>query len=54
MKIGNFFDATFLISGMWVMSADAILNAGTLRVYNRSTLSSSKGVEKHVMFFLDE
>ena len=42
-----------LINGMCVISAEAILNTGTSSEYNKSTLFSSKGVEKHVIdFFL--
>jgi hypothetical protein len=51
IKIGSFFDATCLISGRCVMSAEAILNAGTPNEYNKSTLFSSNGVEKQVIDF---
>ena len=48
------FDAINLIRGISVISAEAILNAGTSREYNKSTLSLSNGVEKHIMsFFLE-
>jgi len=51
MNIGFFLDATFLINGICVMSADAILNAGTFSESRRSTASSSNGVEKHKICF---
>jgi hypothetical protein len=37
-----------LINGICVISAEAILKAGTSKEYNKSTLSSSNGVEKQV------
>ena len=41
MKIGIFFDATCLINGKCVISADAILKAGTPIENKRSALFSS-------------
>ena len=46
IKTGFFFAAIFLINGKWVISAEAILNAGTFNESNISTDSSSNGVEK--------
>ena len=39
--------------GRCVISADAILNAGTSNEYSKSTLFSSNGVEKHVILFFE-
>ena len=47
--MGKFFFAICEIKGKCVISAEAILNAGTCKSYNKSALSSSKGVEKHVI-----
>lgn len=51
MKTGRCFDDICLIKGRCVISAEAILYAGTLRSYKRSTLFSSNGVEKQVISF---
>ena len=51
MKIGKHFFATCSINGIFVISAEAILKAGTSNEYRKSTLSLSNGVEKHVICF---
>ena len=46
--IGLFFEATYSIRGISVISNEAILYAGTLSVSKKSTAVLSKGDEKHI------
>ena len=48
MIIGFPFEATYSINGISVISKEAILYAGTLRVSKKSTAVLSNGEEKHI------